>query len=118
VAETVCQVGADGGRDARSEAPPRQGWHGLVAPVGVEDEHAGGQDEAVDGERQESRGDAGLVVGADEFVGMAVGDDRRHRGDGGHGQCGGDPDEPACHRNSSRSASGSGDRPLWPAAAG
>jgi hypothetical protein len=28
---------------------------------------------------------------------VPVGDDGRDRGDGGHGQCGGDPDEPASH---------------------
>jgi hypothetical protein len=80
-----------------------QGWYGLVAAVGVEVEHAGGQDEAVDGEGEESGGDAGLAVGADQLVGVVVGDDGRNRGDGSHGECGGDPDEQV-HRDSSWSA--------------
>jgi hypothetical protein len=41
VAEAVRQVGADRGQDARTEAPARKGWYRLVAPVGVEYEHAG-----------------------------------------------------------------------------
>ncbi len=71
VAQAVCQVGAGSGDDASTKAPARQGWYGPVAPVGVEDEHAGGQDQAVHGERDEPGGDAGLAVGADQFVGMA-----------------------------------------------
>jgi hypothetical protein len=50
VAEAVRQVGADGGGDPGAKAPACQGWYGLVAAVGVEDEHAGGEDQAVDGE--------------------------------------------------------------------
>ncbi len=56
VAQPVCQVGASRGRDARTKAPARQGWYALAAPVGVEGEHARGQDEAVDGERYEPGG--------------------------------------------------------------
>jgi hypothetical protein len=40
---------------------------------------------------------AGLAVGADQLVGVAVGDDRCHRGDGGHGGSGGDRDERVSH---------------------
>ena len=57
----------------------------MVAPAGVEHEHAGGQDEPVDGEGQQPGGMAGLAVGGDEFVGVPVGDDGGDRGDGGHG---------------------------------
>ena len=39
----------------------------------------------------------GLAVGGDEFIGVPVADHGRDRGDGGHGQGGGDPDEPVSH---------------------
>ena len=69
VAEAVGQVGADGGRNAGAQAPACQGWYGVVAAAGVEDEHAGRQDEPVHGKGQEPGGEAGLAVGGDEFVG-------------------------------------------------
>jgi hypothetical protein len=43
-----------------------------------------------------------------QLVRMPVRDDRRDRRDGGHGERGGDPDEPVRHRNSSRSAATTG----------
>jgi hypothetical protein len=36
-------------------------------------------------------------MGGDEFVGVPSGDDGGNRGDGGHGQGGGDPDQPTGH---------------------
>ena len=36
----VRKVGGNGGSDPYPEAPPCQGWHRVVAPVGVEDQHA------------------------------------------------------------------------------
>ena len=104
VTEAVRQVGADGGQDARTEAPACQGRHGLVAPVGVEDEHAGGQDQAVNGEREKPGGHAALAVRADQLVSVAVGDDRGHGRDRGHCEGGGDADEAVGHANSSRSS--------------
>ena len=98
VAKTVCQVGAGGGQDACAQAPACQWWCGLVVSAGVEEEHAAGQDEPVDGEGQKSGGQPGLAVGTDEFVRMAVADHRCHRGDGRHGEGGGDPDQPVCQR--------------------
>src|SRR6266542_3303993 len=56
VAEAVRQVSADGGDNASAEAPARQGWYRAVAPVGVEDEHAGCPDQAVDSERHQAGG--------------------------------------------------------------
>jgi hypothetical protein len=85
VVQAVSQVLADGGGDAGAQAPARQGWCGPVAPVGVEDEHAGGQQEPVDGEGQKPGGQAGFAVDGDEFVGVPVGDDGGDRGDGGGG---------------------------------
>jgi hypothetical protein len=41
VAEAVGEVGADGGGDAGAQAPACQGWCGVAAAAGVEDEHAG-----------------------------------------------------------------------------
>jgi hypothetical protein len=73
VAEAVGQIGADGGGDAGAQAPARQGWNRHGATAGVEDEHAGGQDEPVDGEGQEPGGEADLAVGGDEFVCVPVG---------------------------------------------
>jgi hypothetical protein len=53
----VGQVGADGGGDPGAQAPAGQWWHGVVAAAGVEDEHAGRQDQPVDGEgRRQMRG--------------------------------------------------------------
>ena len=46
MAEAVCQVG---GGDACAEAPACQGWYRVLAPVGIEGEHACCQDQAVDG---------------------------------------------------------------------
>jgi hypothetical protein len=63
VAQAVGQVGTDGGGDAGAQAPARRRWHRLVAATGVQDEHAGRQDQPVHGEGQESRGEAGLAVG-------------------------------------------------------
>jgi hypothetical protein len=40
MAQAMRQVGTDGGDDASPQAPPRQGWYRLVAPVGVQDQHA------------------------------------------------------------------------------
>jgi hypothetical protein len=45
LAEAVRQVGTDGGDNACTEAPPRQGWCGVVPSAGIEHEHARGQDE-------------------------------------------------------------------------
>jgi hypothetical protein len=88
MAETVGQIGADGGGDAGAQAPACQGWYGYGAATGVEDGHAGRQDEPVHGERDEPGGCASLAVRGDEFVGVPVGDDGSDRGDGGHGQGG------------------------------
>jgi hypothetical protein len=63
VAEAVCQVGANGGGDPCSEAPLCQGWHRVLAPVGVEDQHACRQDQTVHGKRDEAGGCAGLAMG-------------------------------------------------------
>jgi hypothetical protein len=104
VAKAVRQVGAGRGQDAGAEALPRQGWYRPVAAVGVEDEHAGRQDQAVDGKREQACGHAGLAVGAGEFAGMAVGDHRGDRCDRGDGGSGGDPDEPVSQANSSPSS--------------
>jgi hypothetical protein len=52
----------------------------MVA-AGVEGEHAGREDQPVDGEGQEPGGEPGLAVGGDEFVGVPVGDDGGDRGD-------------------------------------
>jgi hypothetical protein len=88
-------VGSNRGQDSRTEAPARQWWYGPVAAVGVEDEHAGGQDQPIHGEGHQAGGYARLPVSADQLV--AVGDHGCHRGDGSHGGSGGDPDEPVCH---------------------
>jgi hypothetical protein len=58
VGQAVGQVGADGGGNAGAQAPACQGWCGVVASAGVEDEHAGGQDEPVDSEGQQPGGEA------------------------------------------------------------
>jgi hypothetical protein len=42
------------GRDARTEAPAWQWWYALVSTVGVEDEHASGQDQDIHRERHEA----------------------------------------------------------------
>jgi hypothetical protein len=57
----------------------------VVASAGVEDEHAGRQDEPVHGEGQQPGGETGLPVGGDEFVGVPVADHGRDCGDRGHG---------------------------------
>jgi len=55
--QAVGQVGADSGGDPGAQAPAGQWWHGVVAAAGVEDEHAGRQDQPVDGEgRRQMRG--------------------------------------------------------------
>jgi hypothetical protein len=69
----------------------------MVAAAGVQDGHAGRQDEAIHGEGQQPGGEAGLAVGGVEFVGVPVTDHGRHHGDRGHGEGGGDPDEPISH---------------------
>jgi hypothetical protein len=97
VTQAMGQVGADGGGDAGAQAPARQWWHRLVAPAGVQDEHAGRQNQPVHGEGQQPGRQAGLAVGGDKFISVPVGDDGRDRGDRGHGQGGGDPDEPVSH---------------------
>ena len=95
MAEAMRQVGADGGGNARTEAPACQGWYGLVPSAGIKREHARRQDEAVHGEGDESGGQAGLAVRANEFVDVAVGDDPS---DGRYRQGGNDPDEAVRHR--------------------
>ena len=85
---------------AAMPAPRHQrasGGTGWWTAAGVEDEHAGRQDEPVHGEGQQPGGEPGLAVGGDEFVGVPVADHGRDRGDRGHGQGGGDPDEPVSH---------------------
>jgi hypothetical protein len=69
----------------------------VVAAAGVEDEHAGRQDQPVDGEGQQFGGEAGLAVAGDEFIRVPVADHGRHCGDRGYGQGSGDPDELVSH---------------------
>jgi hypothetical protein len=72
------------------------GWNAPLASAGVKHEHAGRQDKPVHGKGQEPGGEACLAVGGDEFVGMPVGNDSGNRGNRGHGQGGGDPDQRVC----------------------
>src|ERR1700680_4326882 len=76
MAETVRQVGTDGGDYPGTEAPARQRWCRVVRATGGEEEHALGQDEPVHGERDEPGSDPSLAMGAHKFVGVTVGDDR------------------------------------------
>jgi hypothetical protein len=72
VAHAVRQVGTDSSEDARAQAPPSQGWHGMSTPVRVQDQHACRQDEPVHGERDEPCGHARLAVSTHQLEGALI----------------------------------------------